>query len=328
MIDTKVLSIKIIGELFGVDGVALSRQYKNKISDFKEWKSNLPIEGSLVYPKNVTHQLSIDETSLSNGELYTIVTSKKAKGKKGTLVAMVKGTKADEVTKVLKKIPKHIRNKVQEITLDMAAPMINIAENCFPKATQVTDRFHVQKLAYEAVQDLRIKHRWIALDLENEQMEIAKCTGKVYKPDCLPNGDTVKQLLARSRYILFKHQSKWTDRQRIRAKLLFERYPDIKRAYDLCMKLFEIYQHTNVKGVAFTKLAQWYDHVEKSGFKSFNTVKRTIQQHYRSILNYFDNRSTNASAESFNAKIKAFRLQLRGVRDTQFFLFRFTKIFA
>ncbi|CAA7393999.1 hypothetical protein CHRY9393_03612 [Chryseobacterium fistulae] len=40
--------------------------------------------------------------------------------------------------------------------------------------------------------------------------------------------------------------------------------------------------------------------------------------HYRDILNYFDNRSTNASAESFNAKIKNFRLQLRGVKDRAF----------
>ncbi|WP_417764995.1 transposase [Sphingobacterium composti] len=44
--------------------------------------------------------------------------------------------------------------------------------------------------------------------------------------------------------------------------------------------------------------------------------------------NYFDNRSTNASAESFNAKIKAFRSQFRGVRDINFFLFRLTKLFA
>ncbi|MDQ8144427.1 DDE transposase, partial [Chryseobacterium sp. CFS15] len=39
-------------------------------------------------------------------------------------------------------------------------------------------------------------------------------------------------------------------------------------------------------------------------------------------------RSTNASAESFNAKIKNFRLQLRGVRDKAFFLFRLSKLFA
>uniref|UniRef100_UPI000AAFDB2B transposase n=1 Tax=Crocinitomix algicola TaxID=1740263 RepID=UPI000AAFDB2B len=80
----------------------------------------------MIYPHNITHQLSIDETSLSNGELYTVVTSKKAKGKKGTLVAMIKGTRASDVIEILKSIPKQKRNKVQEITLDMAAPMINI----------------------------------------------------------------------------------------------------------------------------------------------------------------------------------------------------------
>ncbi|WP_443940020.1 transposase [Pedobacter sp. MW01-1-1] len=48
----------------------------------------------------------------------------------------------------------------------------------------------------------------------------------------------------------------------------------------------------------------------------------------KKILNYFDNKSTNASAESFNAKIKAFRAQFRGVGDINFFLFRLTKLFA
>ncbi|MDG1146861.1 MAG: transposase [Crocinitomicaceae bacterium] len=46
------------------------------------------------------------------------------------------------------------------------------------------------------------------------------------------------------------------------------------------------------------------------------------------MLNYFENRSTNASAESFNAKIKAFRSQFRGVRNVAFFLFRLTEIYA
>ncbi|WP_165589534.1 transposase, partial [Myroides marinus] len=50
--------------------------------------------------------------------------------------------------------------------------------------------------------------------------------------------------------------------------------------------------------------------------------------HYNEIINYFNNRSTNASAESFNAKIKYFRMMYRGVRDKKFFLFRLTKLFA
>ncbi|WP_462429560.1 transposase, partial [Butyricimonas virosa] len=46
------------------------------------------------------------------------------------------------------------------------------------------------------------------------------------------------------------------------------------------------------------------------------------------ILNFFNNRSTNASAESFNAKLKDFRAQFWGVLDIKFFLFRVAKIFA
>ena len=98
--------------------------------------------------------------------------------------------------------------------------------------------------------------------------------------------------------------------------------------YDLSMELGHIYHTSKVKGVAFTRLAKWYDKVEKSKFKSFNTIAKSIQEHYLTILNYFDNRSTNASAESFNAKIKAFRSSFRGVRNVSFFLFRLANIYA
>ncbi|NQX86171.1 MAG: transposase [Flavobacteriaceae bacterium] len=77
-----------------------------------------------------------------------------------------------------------------------------------------------------------------------------------------------------------------------------------------------------------TKLAHWFKEVEESGFKAFNIIANSISLNYQSILNYFDNRGTNASAESFNAKVKAFRAQFRGVRNVEFFLFRLTQIFA
>ncbi len=41
-----------------------------------------------------------------------------------------------------------------------------------------------------------------------------------------------------------------------------------------------------------------------------------------------ERRATNAAAESFNAKIKAFRAQFRGVRDKAFFLYRLAKLYA
>ncbi|WP_449619050.1 transposase [Sediminibacterium soli] len=53
-----------------------------------------------------------------------------------------------------------------------------------------------------------------------------------------------------------------------------------------------------------------------------------MQLHYIDILNFFNNRTTNAAAESFNAKIKAFRAQFRGVKDKLFFLYRIAKLYA
>ena len=212
--------------------------------------------------------------------------------------------------------------------MDMAANMEYVVKICFPKASRVTDRFHVQQLTYDAVQEQRIKYRWEALDRETIEIHIAKANGRKYNPPILSNGDTLKQLLARSRYLLFKKPTDWTTSQRARAEILFELYPDLKKAYHFSLQLGAIYHQTKDKGVAFSKLAQWYDRVDNSGILAFGTISRTIQSHYLTILNYFDHRSTNASAESFNAKIKAFRASFRGVRDVKFFLFRLTKIYA
>lgn len=306
----------------------LEEQYRDHLSNFYEWDQRKHAEDWILFPDNLGECLSIDETSLSQGELYTVVTNKAAQGKKGALVAMVKGTESEKVRAVLEKISLRKRKQVKEITLDMAASMERIARFSFPKATLVTDRFHVQKLAYDAVQEMRIKYRWEAIDQENKEIELSKETQQKYVAQILENGDTIKQLLARSRYLLFKPQSKWTPSQWRRGELLFARYPQLEKAYHLSLQLGNIYYRCTDKGVAFTKLAHWYNYVDEAGFDSFRIVARSIEAHYKNILNYFDHRSTNASAESFNAKIKAFRSCFRGVGNISFFLFRLANIYA
>lgn len=306
----------------------MQRQYKDYLSDFKSWNQKSHARDWLLFLKNIGSHLSLDETAFSNGDLYTILTNKKAKGKKGAIVAMVKGTKAETVIKILHKIPLKQRKKVKEVTLDMAGNMGLIVKKSFPNATLVIDRFHVQKLALDALQEIRIKHRWEAIDLENDAIENARNKSLKHTPELLSNGDTLKQLLARSRYLLYKSSEKWTLNQIERAKVLFEKYPDLEKAYILCQNLSWIFNKTKDKTSALIRLAKWDEKVRQAGFKSFNTIARTMAIHYMNILNYFDNRSTNASAESFNAKIKAFRAQFRGVRNVDFFLFRLTTIFA
>jgi transposase len=327
-LDNHPISCYHLGQYFQVDGKLLQEQYKEHISEYSGWDQKEHAAQWMLFVKNVSPRLSIDETALSNGELYTIVTNKEARGRKGAIVAMIKGTVAEDIITVLKKIPERVRKKVQEVTMDMAANMQLAIKRCFVNAHRVIDRFHVQKLAYDAVQETRIKYRWEALDQENEAITAAKTNKTNYQGEVLSNGDTLKQLLARSRYLLFKHHIKWSDTQKERAELLFERYPELKKAYQISLRLGDIFKVCKSKEHAFKRLALWYNEVEECSIESFKTVARSIQAHYLSILNFFINRSTNASAESFNAKVKAFRATSRGVRDVKFFLFRLSKIYA
>lgn len=271
-LDSSPISCKTLGSFFGVDGKRLEEQYASHLSGFTSWDQAEHAENWLLFADNVGEYLSIDETSLSQGELYTVLTNKGAKGKKGALVAIVKGTESESVIKVLHRIKERIRKKVKEVTLDLAPTMVRIVKRSFPNAKLVSDRFHVQQLANEGVQEIRIKHRWDAIEQENKEMDLAKEVKKPWVPALLENGDTVKQLLARSRYLLFKKEVNWAPSQRHRAELLFERYPDLEKAYKISQELSTILSHSKDRMVAFKKLAIWYNKIEEMGYKSFNTI--------------------------------------------------------
>lgn len=315
-------------EFYHIDGHTFEKQYKEVLSGFRQWDQLEHAAEWLLFPENVGPRLAIDESSLSNGELYTFVTNREAHTREQSLVAVVAGTKAEDVIAVLQRIDEERRNAVEEVTLDLSDSMRKIVRTAFPKASRVIDRFHIQKLACDAVQELRVKHRWEAIQQANNEMEEARQKGKEYNPYRFPNGDTRKELLIRSRYLLFKSADKWTDRQKQRAAILFGEYPDIQTAYVLCHSLRMIFTKNTIKNAARLSMARWYNKVEKAGFHSFNIIAATFYEHYEEILNFYNNRSSNALAESFNAKVKLFRANLRGVADKKFFLFRIAKLYA
>lgn len=282
----------------------------------------------LLFPDNIGKNLSIDEVAISNGELYTIVTNKAACGKKKALVAIVAGTKSQAVIKVLAKIPVEKRNVVAEATLDMSNSMDVIIRNSFPKSTLVTDRFHVQQLVSEAVQEIRITLRREALKEENETIKKCRQEKIKYTPIVFENEDTKKQLLARSHHLLFKPESRWTLSQKQRSEILFREFPELKKAYELSMMFRNCYESRGTIAEAKERFNAWYAKVEEKQIESFLVAADSIRLHEATILNYFTNRSTNASAESFNAKLKGFRGLVRGVRDKKFFLFRVAKLFG
>ena len=143
-----------------MDGELLERQYRNHLSGYLKWES-LPHAGDwLLFEKNIGAYVGIDEVCLSRGELYTILINKEKTGRSGSIIAIVKGTDVRSVTSVLLRFSRRRRFQVREITMDMAPNMEQIARVCFPAARRVTDRFHVQKLAFEALQEMRVKARW------------------------------------------------------------------------------------------------------------------------------------------------------------------------
>ncbi len=162
------------------------------------------------------------------------------------------------------------------------------------------------KLVLDAVQQVRIKLRWNELDEENRKIAEARQQGKKYRPTELINEDTPKQLLARCRHSLSKPRYKWTLEQSLRMSIAFQRYPQLETAYNHAQRLIRFYFNTNIQS-AKSEIEQWTEDTFKYKKEVFYRCAKSLYYHMETILNFFNNRSTNASAESFNAKIKLFR---------------------
>ena len=294
----------------------------------------------MLFPNNFGNDMSLDETCLSNGEVYTILTNKAAHGGKGALAAMVRGVSSDTVSEILKKVPRELRRRVRTVTTDLSSAMMLTVRTVFPKAMLINDRFHVQQLVTDAIDQMRIGFRWQVLAEENKAIREHRAKRKAahtraekdligeWEPQRMANGETRPQIMARSRHIILMHKTKWNAQQQTRAAILFRMFPRLEEAYNIYLELVDIFNRKSKPAEARLNLARWYNKVEAFGDDGFSKVIETFENHNATIVNYFQDRLTNASAESFNAKIKAFRTQFRGVGDIKFFMYRLATLYS
>jgi transposase len=186
----------------------------------------------------------------------------------------------------------------------------------------------VVKHIVEAVQALRLRLK---------QEEIAKLPAtqkerRIYeKQTRLINGESRIELLARSRYVLFKRPDDWTASQQKRAGLLFETYPTLKTTYELTLQIRQWLDKTNIGNYEWQiekQLIHWYDCAEQAKLPEVENLIRLIGSHEQKIMNYFKTGKTNAKAEAMNSKIQRFITANYGVRDKDFFLFRLAKYYS
>ena len=344
--DSETITARQIGYTYMINSSTFAKRYKDTLSGFGMWEQKGHASEWILLPQNVGRDQGIDETSL-HGELYTIVHNKEAHGRKGAVIAVVKGTNPADVLKVLMQLPADKREMVEDITMDLSDCMRAIAREAFPKATVIRDCFHVVKRGGEGSEEIRLRLKREAVkDMKRQKAEFRKylkelaAQGKKYRermrkkhgknwkkskrgrkpkrlnarfePERLENGETPVEALTRCRKQLSMSREKWSATQEKRAKILFALYPKLEEAYNLINSLRTIFKNkTLTKETARQKFREWYGKVAACTLREVKSVRDTIRYYEDEILNYFDGRKTNASSESLNSKIKCFLTQVK-----------------
>lgn len=361
MIDNNPVTFRQVADVYRLNASTLGKTYRDRLSDFNTWNQRGHATEWILHEGNVSEYMSIDETASSRGDLFTVLSNKDGHGRKGTIASIVSGTNSKDLTAVFDRIPLEKRLGVREVTMDFSDSMSTAVTRSFPNAKITIDCFHVVQLVTSALGEIRMTHKRREMkedarlrkefkkrikrnnelrkkrELQRKEDGVAKSAkGRKpnraniqYAPPRFENGDTAVELLTRSRYLITQSRDKWTDSQTVRAKILFDRYPDILEAYNLVNRLRNIFKNRdNSVENGKSELQTWCDDVQQTRFDPLKTAAETIESRIDEVANYFDQRHTNASAESLNSKLKGFRSMLRGVSDLPFFMYRVSTIFG
>ena len=309
-----------------------------------------PVSSDLKIPilneKNMGSTICIDEKNI-NGDCYTIVSNPEM----NKIVLMVNTLRASQIVHILRStISQEALFAVSCVTRDMAPNYDWVARELFPNAYQVADKFHVVKNIIDQVQSVRIRYRQ---ELLRKQRELEEASRKQPKRQSDPkiqrelkdlkkelsNGDTQLQLLQRSKGLLHKLHNEHTASQKLRARLLFRLFPDIKEAYKFSVALRKWYQRPMRDGTSIKPsrhllerkkkaLLELITHHLSSSCEEVKNIAHFMVKHIGEICNYFLGYKTNASAEALNQNLQRFIAINYGTRNSDFFLYRIAVHFS
>ena len=297
----------------------------------------------ILKPENIGPNMAIDEKQIGE-EMHTVLSNRNS----GKIALLARTLKAKE----LELIVTHFEGKgfeVETITRDLSNSYDWFCRTAFPNAGHIADKFHITKSLLDSCQDVRIRSRQEILrdkrikyegHKQQEKQRKAQCEleGKrymkkkfVYTERKTENGETPMELLARSRFLLFKYENQWTESQSERASVLFKLYPEIGQAYKLSCDFRKWYRKENIGRDTLTinlDLNKWFRQVEKADIEEMLNFKSLVERNQGIIKRYFENGYTNAIAENINSRIKRFIMINQGTRDREFFYFRLRNYFS
>jgi transposase len=169
-------------------------------------------------------------------------------------------------------------SKLEAVTIDLSAAYIKAVTEASPEARLIFDRFHVQRLAHDALDEVRRAEVRAALADDKEALK--KTRWALHKNPWNLVG--------------FEHQ-KLADLQRANGP--------IYRAYLLKESLLAVLDRRQVH-VARAKLEQWIDWARRSRLPAFARLSKTIARHREGILAYVQTRANNGRVEGLNGKAR------------------------
>jgi transposase len=178
------------------------------------------------------------------------------------------------------------RDKVQYVAMDMCEPYKAAVNAALPQATLVIDKFHIVKMANEALDKVRNSMR---ADLTLKQ----------------------KRGLMHDRFLLLKRERDLTDRERFNLDSWVENYPLLGEAYRLKEAFYGIYEAKS-QSDAVKAYEQWQKSIPPELHDHFQDLTRAFRNWMPDILAYFAHPVTNAYTESLNSLTRVMDRMGRG----------------
>ena len=178
-------------------------------------------------------------------------------------------------------------DKIELVAMDMWNPYKSAIKTVIPNSKIVIDKFHVVKLANEALEKIRKANRQNVSAKERRQ-------------------------LMRDRYVLLTRRKDLNDfDDQIKLQVWTDMFPLLGQAYELKEQFFEIYEAKSVKE-AYKLYQDWLTHIPKELMTYFEDLIKAMNNWEEEIFNYFNSPITNAYTESLNRLIKTMNHVGRG----------------
>jgi transposase len=270
-------------ELMGIDWRTVGRIIERVVSRRKD-------------PVDLTNlrAISVDEISYRKGHRYlTLVVDIE----KGRVIWGKEGKSSETLSAFFDEIGEEAAAKIEHCAIDMSAAYIKTVEERLPNATLVFDRFHVQRLMSDAVDEVR-----------REQWRVTE------------KGSDERYALKGTRYALLKNPWNLTPKQEGALATLQASNKAIYRAYLMKESFADIFRQLFGVHTARKKLTEWLSWARRSRLRPFVKAAQTVKKHFKGILAYFETGYTTSMSEGFNNKARLATRRAYGFHSADAFL--------